>query len=306
MASRSIIGIDVGGTKIAARRYNAASWDIEAEERIGTSHGRTFETVIEQISELISRLRTAEIIGVGIGLPGLIKRPEGTIVTLPNIKGAKGHDLVHDLASIHLPIVIENDSNCFALAEALHGAGNNHSVVLGITMGTGVGGGIIVNGNIFHGSHGFAGEIGHMLLQPGNPPGGSPDTRGEVEQFLSGTALKRRCKEADDPDDLLSGVVCDFLHPQIHEEVAWLCASLSHMLDPSIIILGGSTGKALGSHLPRIQEELKKWMLPGAPIPELAIASLKDAGTRGAALCAMKELRNKNLELWHVREKERD
>ena len=138
--------------------------------------------------------------------------------------------------------------------------------------------------NIFRGHHGFAGEIGHMLLRPGEPPFATDDKRGDVEQFFSGTALGKRCSEARHPGDYLQGDVCSFLFDDLAKEVSWMCASLIHVLDPSIIIFGGSAGRSLAPHLDAIRHELPRWLLPGTPVPEIAIGSLNDAGTRGAAL----------------------
>jgi predicted NBD/HSP70 family sugar kinase len=188
-----------------------------------------------------------------------------------------------------LPTSIDNDAHCFTLAEARDGAGRGYNVVVGITLGTGVGGGIAVNGTLFHGAHGFAGEVGHMLLQPGHPPYLTDDRRGNAEQFLSGTAMGRRCTAADDPHDYLQGEVCSFMHPQIIRELAWLLTSITHCIDPSIVILGGSTGQALKPHVEEIRGELAQWLLPGMPMPEVVTAALPDAGVRGAALLACPE-----------------
>ncbi len=281
----SLLGIDLGGTRVRVTRYDAATWEIQAEERRPTHADRTFAHVLEDMVQMVEKLRTADSRGIGVGVPGLVLQPEGRIVRLPNIPGAENSDLKNILASrFGLPVCIDNDANCFALAEALHGAGRGHRVVVGITMGTGVGGGIVMEGRLYRGHHGFAGEVGHMLLRPGEPPFETEDKRGDTEQFLSGTAMGKRCREAERPEEYLQGEVCALLQPSVFREVAWTCVNLTHLLDPSIIIFGGSAGRALGSHLPAIEEELRKWLLPGTPLPSLAIATLQDAGTRGAAL----------------------
>ena len=268
-----------------AARYSSSTWKVEAEERRETHADQKFEHVFEDMVTLIEGLRTKDVKGVGIGVPGLVSHPEGKVLTLPNIPGAKNVSLKEMLQKrLKLPVCIENDANCFALAEALQGAGKGENIVLGITMGTGVGGGIVIEGKLFRGAHGFAGEIGHMLLKPGEPPFATSDKRGDIEQFLSGRAMGKRCNEAKKPEEYLEGEVCGFLQPAIFQEVAWMCTSLIHLLDPSVIIFGGSAGRALKPHLKEVEAELRKWMLPGIPLPRLAIATLKDAGTRGAAL----------------------
>ncbi|MEI8230101.1 MAG: ROK family protein [Candidatus Peregrinibacteria bacterium] len=284
----SILGIDLGGTKIAGTRYDATHWAVLEERKIDTHAGKPFADVVTDILAFIKTLRKEDTTSIGIGVPGLIERPTGKILTLPNIPGAENFALQEYISTqTGLPTVVENDSNCFAIAEALQGAGKGHDIVIGITMGTGVGGGIVINGKLFHGSHGFAAEIGHMLLCPGKPPYETTDKRGDVEQFLSGSAMGKRCTAAKRPEDFLKGEVCAFLQPEVVQETAWLCASLTHLMDPSIIVFGGSAGQALKPHLSKIEQELPKWILPNAPMPKLAIAELKDAGTRGAALIGM-------------------
>lgn len=284
----SVIGVDLGGTKIHAARFDTASWEIQAEERVPTHAARKFDHVMDDMVALVGRLRKEGTVAVGVGVPGLVTH-EGTVLRLPNIPGSEHVPLqkVFDKRT-KLPTVVENDANCFAYAEALHGSGKGHRVVLGITMGTGVGGGIVIDGTIYHGHHGFAGEIGHMLLCPGEPPFEAENKRGEVEQFISGTAMGKRCEAAKRPEEYLEGQVCSFLQPQVFREVAWMCVNLVHLLDPSVIIFGGSAGGALGPHLKDIEKELKQWIFPGTPLPPLAIATFRRAATRGAAILASK------------------
>ncbi len=287
MPSSSIIGVDIGGTKTAIGLVDALTKEILQIEMIPTNASRGFPAVIADVLAVIIRMRRPDTVAIGLGVAGLIDRVAKRIVKLPNIPGAEGSDPRSDLArSTGLPVMIENDAHCFAFAEAILGTGKGQSVVVGITLGTGVGGGIVVDGKIFEGAHGFAGEIGHMLLMPGTPPFGTTDRRGEVEQFLSGTAMGKRCEAAKKPEEYLEGEVCGFMQPEVIREVAWLSASLAHCIDPSVIVFGGSAGQALRPHLPKIREELTRWMLPGVPAPRLEVSSLKHAAILGAALRA--------------------
>lgn len=282
----AIIGCDLGGTKTAVARFDAATLVKQDEQRFPTHADRRFKHVLEDVVKEVNSLRTADTRAVGIGVPGLVRQPEGIVLTMPNIPGAKNIPLQEELKKrLQLPVVVDNDANCFTLSEALEGAGRGHRVVVGITMGTGVGGGIVIDGKLFRGETGFAGEIGHMLLLPGQPPIETHDKRGDVEQFLSGTALGKRCTDARRPEEYLQeGAACAFLHPELHKEIAWMCVSLVHIVDPSIIIFGGSVGRALATHMTGIHDELSKWLLPETPHPILAIAELPDAATRGAAM----------------------
>ena len=281
----NILGCDLGGTKIAIARFDAQTLEQEDEKILPTHAEKRFDHVFADMIDIIAELRNEETHGIGIGVPGLVRQPEGTVLKMPNIPGSEEVALKKKLVDeLGIPVAVDNDANCFALAEALHGAGKGKNTVIGITLGTGVGGGIVLNGKVFHGAHGFAAEIGHMLLQPGVPPFPTKDQRGDVEQFLSGSAMGKRCKNAESPKEYLEGTTCEFMHPDLFTELSWLCTNLTHLLDPDMIILGGSAGRALRPHLSEIEEELGNWLLLGTPQPVLAIAELTNAATLGAAL----------------------
>lgn len=287
MPASSIIGIDLGGTKTAIARYDASRFTLETEVRMPTRKGEGFSQVLEDIVTAVEKMRTTDTIAVGIGVPGLVRQPQGTLLTAPNIGNSSNVDVKNILEKrLNLPVFVDNDANCFTLAEARLGAAKNHKVVVGITFGTGVGGGIVMDGHLYRGANGFAAEIGHMLLVPGKPPFKTDYMRGEVEQFLSGTAFGKRCLDATDPEEYLSGAVCEFMHPDVWKEIAWLCTSISHLLDPDAFVFGGSAGHAFKPHLEEIRKEQINWMLPGAPIPDIYIAELKNSATLGAALLA--------------------
>ncbi len=281
----TVIGIDLGGTKTDLALYDADTWKVLKNVRTDTHADKEFSHVYSDMIEEIHQLKQEDTTSIGIGVPGLIKQPSGTILTLPNISGAENFALKDTLErDTGLNAFVDNDANCFALAEALHGAGKGSKVCVGITMGTGVGGGIVIDEKLFQGANGFAAEIGHMLLKPGTVPYESDDKRGDIEQYLSGSAFHKRCAAAKTPQDYLEGEVCEFMRPDVFKEVSWMCVNLIHLLDPSIIIFGGSAGRALESHFSEIEGELQNWLLPNTPLPTLTIAVLDDSATLGAAL----------------------
>lgn len=292
MASASIIGIDFGGTKTALALYELPTLTRSALVVVPTDAAKGFDDVCSRLVAELQHLRRNDTVAVGIGVPGLVDRATGAVLKLPNVPGAEGRRLAEEVRMrTSLPTFVENDSQCFAFAEAMCGAGVGHAVVVGVTLGTGVGGGIVSHGMLFRGANGCAGEFGHMLLKPGQPPYATSDLRGEVEQFLSGTAMGKRCEAAQSPQDYLNGAVCGFMQPHIFEEIAWLITNLCHAIDPSIIIFGGSAGRALKPHLAKVETEVRKWMLPATPMPKLAVGVLDDAGVRGAVLLAQQALR---------------
>ena len=287
----SIIGIDFGGTKTAFARYELPGMIRRELVVIPTDAEKGFADVRQRLLQELLQLRTPDTIAIGMGVPGLVDSASGRILKMPNVPGAEGQNIAAFFADkTGLPVNVENDSQCFAYAEAVAGAGEGEKIVVGVTLGTGVGGGIVLHGELYRGANGCAGEFGHMLLKPGQPPYPTDDKRGEVEQFLSGTAMGKRCEAAQSPQDYLNGAVCGFMQPHIFEEVAWLVANLSHAIDPSVVVFGGSAGRALKPHLPKVLEQLQRWTLPGTLLPRLTVGTLDDAGVRGAALLAKKKL----------------
>jgi glucokinase len=283
----SIIGIDLGGTKIAAGLFDAVTLECRRKVLVPTGAARGFRFVQEDLLKIIDDLRETGTAGIGIGVPGFVDAVTQKVLRMPNIPGAEGSDVRTAIAAYtKLPVAIDNDARCFAFAEAVLGAGKGHRTVVGVTLGTGVGGGIVVDGKIFHGAHGFAGEFGHMLLVPSRPPLETDDRRGEVEQFISGSALGRRCPDAKTPQEYLEGERCALLHPAVIREVAWFVTNLTYAVDPSIVVLGGSVGKALKAHLPAVRIELARWALPGIPPPEIGCGILEGASLLGAVLIA--------------------
>lgn len=264
-------------------RFDADSMEKQEEVKAQTDAAAGFLKVLDDIVELVEQLKTPETVAIGIGVPGLVSK--GKLLKAPNIAKSENIDVKKILeAKLGLPVSVGNDANCFALAEALLGSGRGHDIVVGITFGTGVGGGIVINGKIFEGAHGYAAEIGHMLLKPGQPPYETDDKRGEVEQFLSGTAMGKRCEEARTPEDYLHGAVCSFMQPDIYREVAWLCTNILYFIDPDLIVFGGAAGHTLAEHVDAIEKEMKQWMLSGTPLPKIAAAEIRGAGVIGAAL----------------------
>lgn len=286
MASKNIIGIDLGGTNMRVARFDADSMEKQEELKTPTDASAGFLKVLDDIVALVGKLRNDDTASIGIGVPGLVSK--GKLLKAPNIAKSENIDVKKILEEkTGLPVSVGNDANCFALAEARLGSGKGHDIVVGITFGTGVGGGIVIDGKIFEGAHGYAAELGHMLLKPGQPPYETDDKRGEVEQFLSGTAMGKRCEEAQSPEDYLHGAVCSFMQPDIYREVAWLCTNILYFIDPDLIVFGGAAGHTLADHVDAIEKEMKQWTLSGTPLPKIVAAEIRDAGVIGAALLAL-------------------
>jgi fructokinase len=230
------IGIDLGGTKI-----ELLALDGEAKElfrrRVPTPQGdyaATVQTARSLVLEAEEKLKAEATVGVGI--PGAQSRVTGLIKNA-NSTCLIGHDLKGDLEkALDREIRIENDANCFALSEAVDGAGSGAKVVFGVILGTGVGGGIVVNGEVLVGPNAIAGEWGHNPLPlPRGDDLPLPDCycgrKGCIEAYLSGPALEGDGQNLD----------------RYEERLARALAGVINILDPDVIVLGGGI-----SNVPRL------------------------------------------------------
>jgi glucokinase len=191
------IGIDVGGTKTAALVWNDG--DIEARSRIPTDT-RSSDTVLQGIIKVCQRVKGEAdtkglvIEAIGVGIAGFIDQAEGVVTDSPNLP--LRHFRLRELLSqaCGLPVFIDNDANAAALAEAVLGAGKGACCLVHLTLGTGIGGGIVLDGRIFRGSSGSPMEVGHMVIHDKGPLC-TCGSRGCLEALASGTAIYNRIRE---------------------------------------------------------------------------------------------------------------
>ncbi|MEW6273467.1 MAG: ROK family protein, partial [Thermodesulfobacteriota bacterium] len=189
------LGIDLGGTKIEGVVLDG-DLSIVARKRIPTERERGYEHILDRVVLLVRDLLPM-VPGcgtVGVGTPGALTHA-GTLKN-SNTTCLNGAPLLADLeARLGLPVRLENDANCFALAEARAGAGRRHDLVFGVILGTGVGGGIVLHGALWAGPQHIAGEWGHHAIDPQGPECYCGQ-RGCVETLLSGPALERAYRDA--------------------------------------------------------------------------------------------------------------
>jgi len=240
------IGIDLGGTKIEGILTDE-NYKTITRKRIPTNQEEGYNSILESIKNLILELvqESNEKVSVGVCTPGALSLSSGLIKN-SNTRCLIGKDLRNDLKNIlHYNISIENDANCFALAEAKLGAGKNSNLVFGIIMGTGVGGGIIIDGKIHHGRTNIAGEWGHHCLHPegnicycGN--------KGCVETYISGPALEKKWSQLTSQNQSLPEIIKNLDNPNFLnwkksflDDFGLSLANVIDILDPDMIILGG-------------------------------------------------------------------
>lgn len=302
-SERLRVGVDLGGTKIEGAVMDGAGAML-ARRRVDTPSGdyaRTVGAVADLVDALSSEVAQAgwgEIAVLGVGAPGALS-PASGLIKNANSTCLNGRPLDRDLAqATELPIRLANDANCFALSEAIDGAGAGKSCVFGVILGTGVGGGIVVDGKPLVGLHAIGGEWGHNPLpDPGELETPGPDCycgrRGCVEIWCSGPALTRDYREASgDPVTTVEEVVAraqdgEWTARKVlgrHlDRLSRALASVVNVLDPDVIVLGGGL-----SNMQHLYRELPKAMRPHifSDVFETPIAPPAhgdSSGVRGAA-----------------------
>jgi fructokinase len=240
------IGIDLGGTKIEGILTDENYQNV-TRKRIPTNQDDGYNSILRSIKNLVLELaqESNEKTSIGICTPGALSLNSGLIKN-SNTQCLIGQDLQNDLKNIlHHEVSIENDANCFALAEASLGVGKNSNLVFGIIMGTGVGGGIIIDGKIHHGRTNIAGEWGHHCLHSdGNTC--YCGNKGCVETYISGPALEKTWLELSNlnqklPDILQNSNNPNFLNwkKMFLDNFGLALANVIDILDPDMIVLGG-------------------------------------------------------------------
>jgi len=254
------IGIDLGGTKIEGILLDE-KYNIIQRKRIETHQENGYDSIVKSIISLVNELKekTSEEITIGMCTPGVIDTNSG-LVKNSNTQCLIGMPLKTDIEkALGYQIVMENDANCFALAESLLGSAKGYDVVFGVIMGTGVGGGIVINETLHKGRTNIAGEWGHHTLHP-NGNGCYCGKQGCVETYISGPALEKRWLEITGKKEPLQSIVQDFSDEnakqwkeEFLENFGIGLANVIDILDPDIIVLGGGV-----SNIPFLYDEGKE------------------------------------------------
>lgn len=293
MVSNYHIGIDLGGTKIEVAVLDSQD-NIIFRERLLTEAHLGSDHIFNQIYTLYGKALISiqnKTHTLGLGTPGsisknthLLKNSNTLCLNSLPLQALLEDKLVHD-------IIIENDANCFALAEALMGAGKGYPSVFGIIMGTGCGGGIVFDGKIRQGPQNIAGEWGHMVIDPQGEPCYC-GANGCVESFISGGGLEKRIKNKT--GIIISAV--DFFNPLLKDEslrnikqdfyarFGQALANLINILDPDIVVLGGGLSNEESLYKEGVSEVYARIFndVPSTPIVKNKLGD--SAGVIGAAL----------------------
>ena len=257
------IGIDLGGTKIEGILLDQQNQVLE-RIRVPTQQENGYEAILSRIVTLIKDIqsRSDQAASIGICTPGAIEPTEGVLKN-SNTVCLNGKPLKNDLESaLDCSIEMENDANCFALAEATLGAAKGYSTVFGVIMGSGVGGGIVFSQRIHRGRLFIAGEWGHITLHP-NGLNCYCGRQGCVEKYISGTALEKRWNELDGENLALDQIVSKFdplpddryrkWKTEFLDNFGRALATVINIVDPDAIVLGGGV-----SNIPFLYNEGSK------------------------------------------------
>jgi glucokinase len=302
------IGIDIGGTKISVGVVDSSGNLIDSSRCSTPTEGgkELISSVINLIKEFNKKY---EIKGIGISIAALISSDYGTIVGAPNIANLSKLNFVNEIkVEFELPIIIENDANAAMWAEFKFGNAKGLNPVMFFIIGTGVGGGLVIDGKLFKGANGIGAEFGHMCVVPNGLLCGC-GSKGCIEQYASGGALIRYANEAllanpDKSEEVLSfgegklsGTALtkaakagnELALAAFSKQADWLglaCASYSLIIDPQAIIIGGGVVDAGELFLAPVRAAMRKYMpFAESHVPPKIIAAKfgNDAGLIGAA-----------------------
>jgi len=310
----SAIAVDFGGTNIR----------VAAVDEQGTIHKRIKRPALAQqgkkavsknlfsaIEAMYQTLPKDNLKGVGLGIAGAIDMKKGTITQSPNLPGCDNFPIRDELQTgflKHVPVIVENDANAAALGERWKGAGMGINDLLCLTLGTGIGGGIILNGKLVHGADGMAGELGHITVVP-NGPRCTCGNDGCLEALASATAITREAIKAaaGHPESDLNagsggsaeGITAEMVYrsaasgDRVSRNIYYVMGrylgigidSLLNIFNPDKVVIGGGVSGAWEMFSPSMEEEIEKraFRIPAQRARVVPAACGDDAGLLGAA-----------------------
>ncbi len=275
------IGVDLGGTNIRAGLiHNQKAVEIK---KINLENKDSLESTLEQLIQLIESIHNPEVCGIGIGVPSVVDREQGIVFDVVNIPSWKEVHLKDMLEKqFDVPVFINNDSNCFVLGEKYFGAGQGYDNIVGITIGTGLGGGIIINGSLFNGVNCGAGEIGYL-----------PFKDQDLEYYCSSnffekihhtTAYDTFLKAEENDKDALK------LWDEFGTNMGFALKSVMYAYDPEIVVLGGSIAAAYPYFKDKMYDSLNTSYFPkSVKRLKICLSEIENASMLGAAALVIQQ-----------------
>ena len=300
-------GVDLGGTTVKIAYFDETGnmltkWEIPT---VTENEGRQ---ILPDIAQAIggylkeNSIPRSDILGIGIGVPGPVSS-QGVVNKCINL-GWGVFNIAQELSALTgFPVKAGNDANVAALGEFWKGGGQGCENMVFVTLGTGVGGGIVVEGNLLHGAHGSGAEIGHMILDPEETVACNCGNRGCVEQYCSATGIVRLAKkylaahDGDSPLGRMENLTCKDIFDagkagdpaalaildQVYRYMGHFLGTVCSTVDPEVVVIGGGVSKAGQVLLDGIQPYFHRYVFHAASGAKFALASLgNDAGAYGA------------------------
>ena len=296
-------GIDLGGTTVKIAYFDETGnllqkWEIPTVTEGGGQ--RILPDIAQSIRDFIdgNQISEANILGLGIGVPGPVDG-KGVVNKCVNL-GWGVFNIAQQLTELTgFPVKAGNDANVAALGEYWKGGGQGCDNMVFVTLGTGVGGGIVIGGQLLHGSHGSGAEIGHLVLNRDETEQCGCGKRGCVEQYCSATGIVRlaglhgmtnvTCKDIFDAAKAGDKVALEIMD-EYYEYLGEFLGSLCSVIDPEVVVLGGGVSKAGDMLLTGVEPYFHKYVFHAASDVKFALASLgNDAGAYGAFKLALDE-----------------
>jgi len=280
--SKLYIGVDIGGTSIVAARFSASELIERAE--VPTGSDRPAMEIMESLFDAIEKVLTNEVVGIGIGMPGFMNSETGEILQINNIKSLNGFFIKPEVEKrFNLPTFQSNDANCFALGETYFGAGKKYKNLVGITLGTGLGGGIILDRKIHTGLMGGAGELGCVPFHGGMVEDICSAALFKNKYHTTGTELYKKAKLGD--QDSLA------VFEELAQNIGELIRSVMYILAPDAFVIGGSVANSWDLLEKPLRKEVDKFLVPMiSSKTDLVKAELDNAGLYGAAALCISQM----------------
>lgn len=275
---KPVIGVDLGGTKVAAGRVREGELMQLVKHSVPAQEDK--ETVLAVVMDAIAEVMSPEVVAIGCGVPSVVDVADGVVREVGNIPSWKAVPLRAELEQrFGIPVAIDNDANVFALGEFVFGAGKDHQHLVGITLGTGLGAGVIVDGRLLHGANCGVGELGKTARKGMRLEDWCASTYFPREWNASAGELHRRARDGDPHAIEVFG--------HYGEELSEAIKRALYVYDPQIIVLGGSISTAFDLFEDRMRRGLDDFAYPHIIDRALIEKSgLENAPVLGAAALA--------------------
>lgn len=293
------VGVDVGGTKLLAAIVDGSG---KIQHRlVKETSGAATPAVVKAIGELLSS-SSEKVSLVGVAAAAYIAYPEGRVAFSPNVEYGEPEIKAAVAGAFEVDVLVENDANAAAWGERLYGAAQGVDDMIMLTVGTGIGGGIVTGGRLYRGAEGFAGEFGHMTILEGGPQCACGE-RGCFEAMASGTAIERMAGErkiGSDPGETTGELVNELARngdqaavEVLSEAGRWLGIGISNLInlfDPALVVIGGGVAEAGDLLLLPARMEVRRRIGPRRQPPRIVAAELgNEAGAIGVAALTNEE-----------------